>query len=140
MSGFTISYYELSGDVLPAWYFLGVVSSCLIDIFRFKPATSVPSGIYECADHGVILSLAEKAVQLTYDFVWLILFLLRNTFELYRMGNFKFTVTGPGPALNTVGYLRFVGNQVGNMSLPAGQIGNISLPNGGQVGNVDLSR
>lgn len=140
LAGFTVTYDEVTDAVLPAWYFLGVITSCLIDIFRYKPSTLVPSGIYECAEHGVILSLAEKAVRLEYDFVWLILLILRNTFELYQMGNLKFTVTGPGPSVKTVGYLRFVGDQIGNMSLPTGQVGNISLPIGGQVGNVDLAK
>ncbi|MDI1491247.1 MAG: hypothetical protein OHK93_002455 [Ramalina farinacea] len=140
LSGFTVSYTEVTGAVLPAWYFLGVVTSCLLDIFRYKPATTVPSGIYECAEHGVILSLAGKAVPLDYDFVWLILLILRNTFELYQMGNLKFTVAGPGPSLTTVGYLRFTGDQTGNMNSTIAQVGNISLPIGGQVGNVDLAK
>ena len=140
MSGFTVSYSEVSGAVLPAWYFLGVVTGCLIDIFRYKPATPVPLGIYECAEHGVILSLAEKEVQLEYDFVWLILLMLRNTFELYQMGNVKFTVAGPGPSLTTVGWLRFTGNQIGNMNSTIAQVGNISLPIGGSAGNVDVAK
>ena len=140
LSGFTISYNEVTGAVLPAWYFLGVVTSCLLDIFRYKPSTIVPSGIYVCAEHGVILSLAEREVQLKYDSVWLILLILRNTFELYQMGNLKFTVAGPGPSLTTVGYLRFTGDQNGNMSLSTGKFGNISLPIGGQAGDVSLAK
>lgn len=73
-----------------------------------------------------------------YSDVWLILLLLRDTFELFQMGNLKFSADAPGSLLLAVGYLRFTGDQVGNMSLPSG--GNLSLPIGEQVGNVSLTR